>query len=159
MAEVFRAISEPRFASRTWFVQSKNPKCLEQYLGLLPGNTYVVTTLETNRDEEYDKISKTPLPSVRFNDFSSLKWEKKIVTVEPVMDFDLEILGDWIVSINPAVAFVGYNSKPNQVHLPEPDSSKTLRLINDLEKYGIRVLTKEMRDSRFVKKAYRDFLT
>jgi hypothetical protein len=158
MAKVFHAISDPKFAGRTWFVQSKNPRCLEQYLGLIPRNTYLVTTLETNRDQGYGEISKAPLPSIRFKDFSNLKWEKKIVTVEPIMDFDLEILRDWIESISPAAVFIGYNSKPNQVSIPEPDKMKILSLINDLEKSGIRVLTKEMRDSRFVKNAYRDFI-
>lgn len=158
MAKVFQAISDPKFAGRTWFVQSKNPKCLEQYLGLIPRNTYLVTTLETNRDQGYGEISKAPLPSARFKDFSHLDWEKKIVTVEPVMDFDLEVLRDWIVSISPATVFIGYNSKPDKVSIPEPDKMKLLCLIDELEKRDIHVLTKEMRDCKFVKKAYKDFL-
>lgn len=62
MARVFQSISGPKFTDRTWFVQSKNPRCLEQYLNLLPEKTYLITTLETNRDKGYDKISKAPTP-------------------------------------------------------------------------------------------------
>lgn len=74
------------------------------------------------------------------------------------MDFNLETFVGWIASISPAAVFIGYNSHPKAVSIPEPEISKIISLINEVEKCGIRVLTKEMRDNRFVKKAYRDFL-
>jgi hypothetical protein len=142
---------------RVWFLQSKNPRCLGQYVELLPENTYLLTTLETNRDEGYDTISKAPPPSERYKDFLSLKWNKKMVTVEPIMDFDLDTFSEWILSITPKAVFIGYNSHPKKVPLPEPEKKKTWQLIHTLEKNGILVLKKEMRDKRARKKAYRDF--
>jgi hypothetical protein len=151
MGRIFKVMKEDPKTDRVWFLQTKNPKCLEQYLAILPTNTILLTTLETNRDTNYEKVSKAPPPSVRYEAFKNLVYPKKIVTVEPIMDFDLEIFVDWIVSINPLAVFIGYNSHPNQVALIEPDMEKTLDLIVALKNKGIRVLTKELQ-----KMAYRD---
>jgi hypothetical protein len=158
MEKVFAAMRADKKEDRVWFVQSKNPRCLGQYLGMLPENTFLLTTLETNRDERYDKISGAPKPSVRYRDFLGLKWDRKMVTVEPILDFDLPIFTEWIESINPQAVFVGYNSHTEAVSLPEPEKKKTWQLIHELERKGIQVLKKEMRDKRVRKKAYRDFL-
>ena len=157
MEKVFRAMRDDKKERRVWFVQSKDPKCLSKYLEMLPENTYLLTTLETNRDEGYDGISRAPKPSVRYNDFLGLKWEKKMVTVEPILDFDLPIFTKWIENIKPKAVFIGYNSRPKAVTLPEPKKKKTWQLIHHLESVGIRVLKKEMKDKRVKKKAYRDF--
>jgi len=79
MDKIFAAMRKDKKKNRVWFVQSKDPVCLGKYLELLPENTYLLTTLETNRDEGYGKISRAPKPSVRYNDFLGLKWEKKMV--------------------------------------------------------------------------------
>jgi hypothetical protein len=55
--------------------------------------------------------------------------------------------------------FIGYNSRPKAVSLPEPDKKKVWALVDNLEDAGIRVLKKEMRDGRVKKRAYRDFTT
>ena len=68
------------------------------------------------------------------------------------MAFDLEVFAEWIVSINPLAVFIGYNSHPNEVQLPEPSMEETLDLIVVLKNKGIRVLPKEL-----IKMAYRDF--
>lgn len=164
------SFAEPRFVrsilqamrsddreGRVWFLQSKNPRCLGEYVELLPENTYLLTTLETNKDEGYGKISKAPPPTERYKDFLSLKWNRKMATVEPIMDFDLDTFSKWILSIAPKAVFIGYNSHPKKTPLPEPEKKKTWQLIHTLEKNGIRVLKKEMRDKRVSKKAYRDF--
>jgi hypothetical protein len=156
MAQVFQKMRADNKKDRVWFIQSKDPKCLERYLPLLPENTYLATTLETNRDAGYTKISKAPLPSERYRDFLDLRWPKKMVTVEPVLDFDLPTFADWIESIRTAAVFIGFNSHPKAVPLPEPNKKKTWALIHALESKGITVLKKELRDGRVRKKAYRD---
>jgi hypothetical protein len=158
MKEVFARMQADKRQDRIWFVQSKNPKCLNQYLSYLPNNTYLVTTLETNRDDNYSAISQAPKPSQRYQDFQELQWDKKIVTVEPIMKFDLETFKDWIVSINPKAAFIGFNSKPNEIAIPEPSKKETLELGNRLQQKGIKVLYKDMRDPTITKKAYKDLL-
>jgi hypothetical protein len=157
MEKVFEVMKEDSGRDRVWFVQSKNPKCLEKYLQLLPENTFLLTTLETNRDEGYNEISKAPLPSVRCKDFQTLNWDKKIITIEPVMRFDLETFVDIILSIKPKEIFIGYNSHPNSVNLPEPSWNEFLELWRTLRRKGIRVLPKETRKDYVPKCAYRDF--
>lgn len=152
MKKVFEVMRQDTTKGRLWFIQSKNPTCFEHYLKELPENTILLTTLETNRDTYYDKVSKAPPPSVRYEMFKKLDYPKKIVTIEPIMDFDLDIFVDWIVNIKPLAVFIGYNSHPKKVQLNEPDMEKTLDLIVALKNKGIRVLTKELR-----KMAYRDF--
>jgi len=44
-----------------------------KYIEFLPENTYLLTTLETNRDIGYGEISKAPKPSQRYNDFLGLE--------------------------------------------------------------------------------------
>lgn len=156
MKKVFQVMREDTKKDRKFFVQSKNPSCLKQYLNLLPNNTFLLTTLETNRDQGYNKVSKAPKPSQRYKDFLSLQWDKKIVTVEPIMDFDLDQFSKMIISINPNAVFIGYNSHPKKVPLPEPTWNKFLALSRVLRRNGMRVLPKETRRGYIPKKAYRD---
>lgn len=151
MKKAFEVMKQDTREDRIWLLQSKHPECFNPYLNDLPENTILLTTLETNRDYYYYKVSKAPPPSKRYEAFKNLKYPKKIVTIEPIMPFDLEEFADMIASINPLAVFIGYNSHPKQVHLLEPNMEKTLDLIVRLKLKGIRVLTKELR-----KMAYRD---
>lgn len=128
-----------------YYFQSKNPSCLEQYLGEFSHNMVILTTLETNRDVGYDNISKAPKPSQRWAVFRDLVWDRKIATVEPVLNFDRKIFFEWIISLSPECVYIGYNSRPEQVQLPEPSYSKTQKFINDLREYGIEVRIKDGR--------------
>ena len=157
MERVFEAMRRDEKKGRRWLVQSKNPSCLNQYLSLLPENTYLLTTLETNRNDAYEKYSKSPKPSVRCHDFLDLNWDKKIVTIEPIMDFDLDIFSSWLISIKPKAVFIGYNSHPKAVPLPEPSWDMVLSLWRILRRNGIRVLPKEMRREYILKQAYRAY--
>ena len=142
--------------NRNWLMQSKNPACFKQYLSQLPENTYLITTFETNRDTTKE-ISKAPLTSKRYADFKALQWEKKFVTVEPIMDFDLNEFAEMILSIEPKCVFIGYNSKPDKVKLSEPSKEKTLALISLIESKGVKVLTKNMRDPALTHYQYKDY--
>lgn len=106
---------------KTYLFQSKRPKYFEQFLKEFPENVILQTTLETNRDEGYEKWSKAPKPSVRYKDFLAIKYPRKVVTIEPIMDFDLDVFRDWIVSIKPEYVWLGFNSKPNARVLKEKD--------------------------------------
>ena len=133
------------YPAREFYLQSKNPACFNQYLCLFPENTILLTTLETNRDEGYERISKAPAPSVRYKAFLGLKWPRKIVTMEPLLDFDPEILLLWIKNIAPEGVWIGYNSKPTSVRLPEPSLEKTKAFIRQLKDAGLKVREKTIR--------------
>jgi len=152
-------MNDDKKTGRVWVIQSKNPICLEQYLHLLPENTYLATTLETNRDDDYEKISDAPKPSVRYAAFKALDWDKKIVNVEPIMDFDLEIFEEWIADIAPVAVFIGYNSKPYAVSIPEPDEKKIWLLIDNLKNRGLDVRLRKMRADTGKEMNYRDLFS
>ena len=134
-----------RCPRKTYYFQSKQPAYFEQFLGVFPKNVVLVTTLETNRDAGYDKISKAPRPSVRYSQFLALDYPRKVVTIEPVMDFDLDMFSRWIIDIRPEYVWLGFNSKPKQVVLPEPTDEQLLALSRALKEAGIPVKGKDLR--------------
>lgn len=135
-----------RCLHKAFYLQSKRPEYFQQFLGELPGNVILVTTLETNRDKGYEKVSKAPPPSERFRQFLALDYPRKVVTIEPVMDFDLDIFTDWIRRIKPECVWVGFNSHPKSVSLPEPSNEKLVALLDAIDAMGIEVRPKDLRD-------------
>jgi len=134
---------------KAYYFQSKNPACLEQYIEEYPWNSILVTTLETNRDKGYEKVSRAPVPSVRFKDFYDLDYPSKVVTIEPVMDFDICELAAWIFMLRDQgsleYVWFGYNSKPGEVQLPEPSEDKSQRFVDALKEAGVEVKGKDLR--------------
>lgn len=130
---------------KTYYLQSKRPACFEPFLTELPPNVILLTTLETNRDTGYEKVSKAPPPSVRYRQFRALEYSRKVVTIEPVLDFDLAAFAEWISGIRPEYVWLGFNSKPESVTLPEPTEEKVQRLANRLQAAGIEVRGKTLR--------------
>lgn len=139
------AAHSKRVPHKTFYLQSKRPVYFEQFLKELPENVILLTTLETNRDKGYGAVSKAPLPSVRFKQFKALRFPRKALTVEPILDFDLPTFVDWIRSIRPEYVWLGFNSKPASVQLPEPSESKVQKLADRLLKAGIEIRGKTLR--------------
>ena len=132
-------------SDRTFLIQSKNPKTFGRVT--FPDNVILGTTLETNRDAVYKqaKISKAPPPSQRFKDFLNIQHARKMVTIEPVMEFDTEVMLDWIKQLKPVKVWIGYDSKKN--HLVEPELSKVEVLGEAIKELGIEVKYKTMREA------------
>jgi hypothetical protein len=103
-------------------------------------NIYFGTTLETNRD--ITKLySKAPLTSERYRIIEYLKVTNKLISIEPIMDFDLDIFSEWILNINPKIVEVGADNYRNG--LIEPSSDKIKALIKSMESVGIEVICKD----------------
>jgi len=66
-----------------------------------------------------------------------------MVTIEPVMDFDLNVMIDWVENINPCMVWLGYDSGKNR--LPEPELEKVRSLHWQLSKKGFTVILKTIR--------------
>ena len=145
--KIIRRISEhnKRATYKTYYFQSKQPVYFEPLLMEFPENVILLTTLETNRDDGYDVVSKAPLPSERYKQFKALVYPRKVVTIEPVLDFDLELFDTWIKNIAPEYVWFGFNSKPKSVSLPEPTTLKAQELVDSLTAAGIEVRGKTMR--------------
>lgn len=126
---------------KTFLIQSKDPRTFNRVA--FPDNVILGVTLETNRDDLYEGISKAPKPSLRYEDFLKVKHSPKMVTIEPVIDLDLEVMTGWIQNINPCVVWLGYDSRKNR--LPEPDLKKVKRLYWEPGTRGFTVVLKKIR--------------
>jgi hypothetical protein len=73
-----------------------------------------------------------------------LPFKNKVVSIEPIMDFDLEIFVQWLRDIGPVLVHVGYDNYNNS--LPEPTLYKTKQLIDTLGSFT-RVKTLTLRES------------
>ena len=97
----------------------------------LPDDTVLGTTIGSNRD--FRGISKAPTPWERMMAMTYIEGYPKMVSIEPIMDFDLVMLVDWIKVIKPEFVSIGADSKGH--HLPEPSADKVIRLIEELKKF------------------------
>ena len=129
----------------TYYLQSKKPSCFEPIIDRLSSQVVLVTTLETNRDDGYDKISKAPPPSERYRQFLALDYPRKVVTVEPVLDFDADVFAGMIAELAPEYVWLGFNSRPKSVQLPEPSADKLRAFTRLLSEAGIPIRAKELR--------------
>jgi DNA repair photolyase len=139
-----------KWKDRTFLIQSKNPHYFLKYLNFasplcIPDNVIIGTTIETNQTT--DTISKAPEPALRGHAMKLLERCKKEVTIEPIMDFDLNNMVEWMQAIEPEFVYIGYDSHPERNKLPEPMWSKTQLLIDDLRAAGIEVREKLMREA------------
>lgn len=115
-----------------WFFETKNPVRYLNFLKLFPENTMLSTTIETNRNFTTDVRGHTPLPIDRFRAIIKVGLPVHI-SIEPILDFDLKELLRWMKVIAPVKVSVGYDSLNNM--LPGPGYGKTVRLIEELEKF------------------------
>lgn len=134
-----------RCPTKTYYFQSKRPEYFLPLLSQFPENVILLTTLETNRDGGYERVSKAPPPSVRYEQFKALDYPRKVATLEPLLDFDLDQFFQWIIDLEPEYVWLGLNSKPNAVSLPEPSPEKVTQFMKILVQAGIPVRGKTLR--------------
>lgn len=121
-----------RFNNKYLF-QSKNPAKMWKLKDYFPINSVICTTIETNRI--YAEMGGTPTPLERarvLGVFHNYNFET-MVTIEPIMDFDLEELVDLIRISGAKQVNIGADSKNH--NLPEPPKEKILQLIKELSKF------------------------
>lgn len=114
-----------------YLFQSKNPLRFVNFESMFPKFTALCTTIETNR--WYDDIMvNSPRPELRANNMGLIKLPK-YVTIEPIMDFDLDELVELIKRCDPLQVNIGANT--SKVILPEPSERNIHRLVGELEKF------------------------
>uniref|UniRef100_A0A6M3LJ98 DUF5131 family protein n=1 Tax=viral metagenome TaxID=1070528 RepID=A0A6M3LJ98_9ZZZZ len=112
--------------ANAYLFQSKNP---ERFIGqLFPEFTTLGCTIETNR--VYPAISKAP-NGLRRKMAMEVLTLPKMISIEPIIDFDLPDMVRWIEDIAPDFVSIGADSGNN--HLPEPSPSKVRELITELQ--------------------------
>jgi len=127
--------------SGTFLLQSKDPKTFNGVV--FPQNAVLGITLETNRNRLYEGISRAPKPSQRYKDFLEVKHSLKMITIEPAVNFDTDVMINWIENINPCMVWLGYDSGKNR--LPEPKLEKVMNLYQELGRRGFVVILKTIR--------------
>lgn len=117
------------FPEANFLLLSKNPKRYHEFIDHMPKNVILGTTIETNIDRivKEHNVSKAPLPSKRYETMKSLNWSRKMVSIEPILDFDLDILVQWIEDMQPFLVYAGFDNYNGQ--MPEPIQDKVLQLI------------------------------
>jgi len=135
---IHQIINHCRMYPANFYVfQTKNPARYLTTGRLIPLNSILGTTIETNRIML--DISQAPCPTVRMLAMEKLE-ARKFVTIEPIMDFDVDILVNWIARIKPEFVNIGADSKGH--NLPEPSWEKVEALINGITKMGIEIREK-----------------
>ena len=118
------------YPKNKYLLQSKNPQRFLDFTGHYPPDIILGTTIETNRD-----IVETKAPTVlqRAQALAELsgKGFVTMVTIEPIFDFDLDVLIRLIILSNPEWVNIGADSKGHK--LPEPTPDKIEGLIRALE--------------------------
>lgn len=101
--------------SITFLFLTKNPTRYHDFVNMFPENCLLGATIETNRDEEYEKYSKAPKPSERNTAMKNLNFPRKFISIEPVMDLDPDIFENWIRKIAPEMSVIGYEPRPSDL--------------------------------------------
>jgi len=117
-----------------WFYETKNPRRYLEFLKFFPENTMLSTTIETNRVYNTKIRGRTPTPDQRLDSMLDVKEHADFplhIAVEPILDFDLPVMVEWMRLIEPVKVAIGYDSLGN--HLPSPPVEKTEKLIKELE--------------------------
>jgi len=123
----------------SYVFQSKNPERFRYFLDLMPERSTLGTTIETNRQDVLDRLSKAPPVFWRAAGLARVR-SPKFLTVEPIMDFDTGPLVDLIAAAAPGFVNIGADSKRHG--LPEPSRSKVMHLVDLLQEKGIAVRKK-----------------
>ena len=116
--------------------QSKNPKRFYSYRTMFPVHTTLCTTIETNRSVYY-KYSGGQEFFERIESLIDLSIYPIMLTIEPIMDFDVGEFLEWLdIPDNVVQINIGANSSKS-LFLPEPPAWKLKKLIAELEKFTI----------------------
>lgn len=112
--------------------QTKNPERLFDLKEEIPKSSVLCTTIESNKMFP-DIMGNAPEPENRAWYIGRLKeYFDTYLTIEPIMDFDLKEMVEYVKWINPKQVNIGADTTNND--LPEPKPWKIYQLINELNR-------------------------
>lgn len=114
----------------SYLFQTKNPDGYTEFVGLFPRKSILGTTIETNREEP--ATGYAPSRQRRFLGIAGTQGQR-MVSVEPVMDFDVDEFSLWLHQIRPEFVSIGADSGHHG--LPEPSPEKLAALITHLREF------------------------
>jgi DNA repair photolyase len=132
---IHKTLDHCRNFDNTYLFQSKNPERFKEFLNKILARDILVTTIETNR-YYLDVMKNAPSPYNRAWEMDFRKiGNNNMITIEPIMDFDLLEFIEIIKLCHPKQVNIGADSGSN--NLPEPPKEKVLSLITELEKFTV----------------------
>jgi len=111
-----------------YLFQTKNPGRFLELGDFLPDKVLLGCTVESNQNHDF--ISLAPKMEERYECMSELIYPT-MISIEPIMDFDLDVMVRWMQEIKPVFVSIGADSGNN--HLPEPEPQKIEHLIKALQ--------------------------
>ena len=124
--------------SNRYLFQTKNPGRIESYIEWLPEKSVIGTTIESNR--YYPEMGVAPYTAIRAERMAVIRGcgfpNDLMVTLEPIMDFDLSVMVAMISRIEPEWVNIGANTN-HKIKLHEPEPAKIQELI-----FGLKKITK-----------------
>lgn len=137
-----------KYQRNVYLFQTKNPCRFSDFYNiwgdtdtnickLFPRKKILGTTLETNRciTAFGSEITKAPGIRCRITEMCELYkyWFKTMISIEPIMDFDIDIFVDLLQQVHPEFVSIGADSGHN--NLPEPPAWKVKELIEELKQF------------------------
>ena len=119
------------YPGNTYLFQSKNPRRFFDFADRFPKSCMLGTTIES--DILYPDVSNAPSQAERVLAMSNLRGFQTMVSVEPVMDFNLDAFIQIIRGIRPKFVSIGADSKRR--NLKEPDREKLVTFMNALNQF------------------------
>ena len=120
-----------------YLLQTKNPTRVLDFIDacVITDKCVICTTIESNKDL-FEIKRKSPdvfTRAMAMNELSQII--DTYVTIEPIMDFDMDIMVQLIRDCNAKQINIGADSGRN--NLPEPTKEKVLQLVSELQKFTI----------------------
>jgi DNA repair photolyase len=115
------------YPKNTYLFHTKNPARYADYLCQMPPDRVLGATAETNRPTQ--GISHAPAPLDRLAAMAGLSG-RKLVTIEPILEFDLDEFVAALIRARPDHIIVGADSKCRG--LKEPSKTELLALLDTL---------------------------
>ena len=138
---ILKILEQCRKYENKYLFQTKNPLRLYDFEGKFPKTTYIGTTIESNRI--HPQMGMTPKPIDRAAVIHRHSYYfPTVVTIEPIMDFDLTEMLSLVHMCKPEWVNIGANSKESICKLPEPSAQKIRSLIEELTCEGVEVKLK-----------------
>ncbi|MDD4154119.1 MAG: hypothetical protein PHT30_01750 [Bacilli bacterium] len=120
-----------------YLLQTKNPTRVLDFIDacVITDKCVICTTIESNKDLLEIKRNSPDVfkRAMAMNELSQII--DTYVTIEPIMDFDMDIMVQLIKDCNPKQVNIGADSGHN--NLPEPSKEKVLQLVSELQKFTI----------------------
>ncbi|MDR1902551.1 MAG: phage Gp37/Gp68 family protein [Treponema sp.] len=121
-----------QFPRNRYLLHTKNPGRICRFTDRLNDRYTACVTIETNREYGKYNVSNAYPTWARAVEILAVKLPR-MITVEPIMDFDTDVFAHFILNANPVQVNIGADSGWNG--LPEPSREKVEELIERLAPY------------------------